>query len=1130
MALVSPGVEVKVVDESFYIPAQQGTVPALFIATASNKPNGAGTGTASGTLNANAGIPYLITSQRDLVDTFGDPSFQIDNNNNPIHASELNEYGLQAAYSYLGIANAAWVVRADVDLSQIEASSTAPGSDPTDGAYWLDTSTTIWGVQEWNGSSILNGGQNFTYKKVIVITDDSQTENTGSVETNGFAGVIPSKGVGSVGSYAVVATSTLNKTFYRNSAGNWVLVGSGAWSKSWPTVKGSEVFTIAGAQAASFTITVTSTVAHVLSAAPQQINITTGDTAEDVATTINTVFSLTPVVSAAAVNGKLEIYFNSYWNDQEWTTMAIASTASADIDPEADIGFTDGAYYPPKLQISKHTDIPEYKLADTSPRPSGSVWVKITEPNKGIKLDLKVWNDAVKLWDSQTVNVYTSNAQALYNLDISGGGSNLKMTDIYMQTDVSAGALPTAIHKLMKRMDTGATTITSDIVIDGSIGAGTKSFTVQSTDNGTANFSDIITVTSTYNGLSTDSALLVGAINDANIPNVTATVTSNNQIIIKHSTGGEIKFVDTDSVLASVGFSVYVDEANGTPNLYYQQGYNNAMYLQASLWNVLTYVATDNQPIGATQEGQLWYTSVVDEIDILVHNGSEFVGLLYNGGAVGAASPYYNVNTALQTDPAGPIVSATMPLLQSDNTALVTGDLWVDTSDIDNYPKLYKFNAARTDLPLVKRWFELDLSDQTTEEGVLFADARYNTAGSNSDEPGDIKDLLSSDFVDPDSPDPSLYPKGMLLVNTRRSGFNVKKYQTSYIDTAEKNIRYNDESMSNYAPARWTTESGNQEDGSGTFGRHAQRKVVVQRLQAEVNSNQDIRDDESRLFNLLSCPGYPELTNELISLNYDRNLSAFIVADTPFRLEPNGTVLNNWATNVNLAVEDNINGAVTSDPYVAMYYPSGFTSDNFGNNVVVPASHMMLRTLALSDQISYPWFAPAGVRRGTITNASSTGYITDEGEFKAIALNEGLRDILYTNNVNPITFVTGAGLITYGQKTRQLTPSALDRINVARLIIYLRGVLKVATKPYLFEPNDQQTRDEVKAAIETIFIELVALRGIYDYLIVCDTSNNTPARIDRGELYIDIAIEPVKALEFIYIPLRIKNTGEISGL
>jgi len=1130
MALVSPGVEVKVVDESFYIPAQQGTVPALFIATASNKPNGAGTGIARGTLNANAGIPYLITSQRDLVDTFGDPIFQIDANNNPIHASELNEYGLQAAYSYLGIANSAWVVRADIDLNQIEASSTAPGSDPTDGAYWLDTSTTIWGVQEWNGASILNGGQNFTYKKAIVITDDSLTSNTGSVETNGFSGVIPSKSVGNVGSYAVVATSTLNKTFYRNNTGTWVLVGSGAWSKSWPTLQGSEVFTISGVQAASFTITVTSAEAHALSGDPQVINVTSGDTASDVADTINTVFSLTPVVSAAAVNGKLEIYVNSYWNNQEWTTMAIASTASADIDPESDIGFTDGTYYPPKLQISKHTDIPDYKLSATQPRPSGSVWIKITEPNQGIKIDLKTWNDAVKLWDTNTVNVYKSNAEALYNLDIAGGGTNLQMTDVYMQTDVSAGALPTAIHKLMKRMDTGPTTITGSIIIDGSIGAGSKSFTIQGTEKATANYSDIITVTATYNGLSTDSNLLAGAINDANVPNVTASVTNTNRVVISHALGGEIKFVDTDSVLASAGFTVYVDAANGTPNLYYQQGYSNAMYLQASLWNVLTYVASDDQPLGDTEEGQLWYSSTVDEIDILVHNGSEFVGLLYNGGAVGAASPYYNVDTALQTDPAGPIVSATMPLLQSDNTALVTGDLWVDTSDIDNYPKLYKFNAARTDLPLVKRWFELDTSDQTTEEGVLFADARYNTAGSNSDEPGDIKDLLSSDFVDPDSPDPALYPKGMLLVNTRRSGFNVKKYQKSYIDTAEKNIRYNDESMSNYAPARWTTESGNQEDGSGTFGRHAQRKVVVQRLQAEVNSNQDIRDDESRLFNLLSCPGYPELTNELVSLNYDRNLSAFIIADTPFRLQPNGTVLNNWATNVNLALEDNINGVVTADPYVGMYYPSGFTSDNFGNNVVVPPSHMMLRTIALSDQVSYPWFAPAGVRRGTITNASSTGYITDEGEFKAIALNEGLRDILYTNNINPITFVTGAGLITYGQKTRQLTASALDRINVARLIIYLRGVLKIATKPYLFEPNDQQTRDEVKAIIETIFIELVALRGIYDYLIVCDTSNNTPARIDRGELHIDIAIEPVKALEFIYIPLRIKNTGEISGL
>ena len=86
--------------------------------------------------------------------------------------------------------------------------------------------------------------------------------------------------------------------------------------------------------------------------------------------------------------------------------------------------------------------------------------------------------------------------------------------------------------------------------------------------------------------------------------------------------------------------------------------------------------------------------------------------------------------------------------------------------------------------------------------------------------------------------------------------------------------------MENYYPHRWVTESGNQADGSGSFGAKAQRKVVVQGLQSLVNSNQDIRDDESRLFNLMATPGYPELIGEMITLNYDRGLSAFIVGDS----------------------------------------------------------------------------------------------------------------------------------------------------------------------------------------------------------------------------------------------------------
>jgi phage tail sheath protein FI len=119
--------------------------------------------------------------------------------------------------------------------------------------------------------------------------------------------------------------------------------------------------------------------------------------------------------------------------------------------------------------------------------------------------------------------------------------------------------------------------------------------------------------------------------------------------------------------------------------------------------------------------------------------------------------------------------------------------------------------------------------------------------------------------------------------------------------------------------------------------------------------------------------------------------------------------------------------------------------------------------------------------------------------------------------------------VNFGNKTTLSVTTALDRINVARLVAFLRGRLEEVGKLFLFEPNDQITRDEIAGVCNSLMLDLQAKRAIYDFLVVCDTSNNTPARIDRNELYVDIAIEPVKAVEFIYIPLRIKNTGEISG-
>lgn len=1092
MVLTSPGVEVNVIDESFYTPAEPGTVPMIFVTTAQDKSNSSGTGTATGTLATNIGRPFLLTSQRELADTFGDPVFQIDSNNNPIHGSELNEYGLQAAYSILGISNRAYVTRAGIDLNQLQPSATEPGGEPTSGTYWFDTQVSTFGVFEWNGNAAgTTGGQSFTSQTVNVITD--VTNLVGNTSTG-----IPKTSFGAIGDYAIVTANTANQLYYKNSSGEWVEVGSANWKKSWPTVVGSNsdtdnISTLIGTSIVINTVSITAS-DNTFTSLAEQIN-----------------FASIPGVTAAVVNNKLELYSTGV------DVVIGAGTANSEV------GLTAGTYAAPALQISRHTQVPEFKTNDTTPRPTGSVWIKTTEPNQGARWRVKVYNGDTSLWENVNTPLYANNETAIYELDRAGGGVNLAVGDLYARYNYDADSPILANFKLFRRNATGPTSIRSNVVTT-TITPQTYIFTIEETTAASSSFSSPVTISVTTTGTTDDADTIAGAINSAGLTNITASVDSSNRVIINHKIGGDIRFTVSDaspeSIFDELGFSPFVDENSGTPNLYQAPGADSTGVLVASNWKELSYTASDDAPTSLVEDGKLWYSSVVDEVDIMIHNGTNWVGYL------DATSPFYNASESEKTDPAGPIVSASEPTTQSDGTALKNGDLWIDTSDIDNYPTIYKYNGS------LLTWELVDKSDQTTEDGIIFADARYGVNGgtTNVAPSGTIAEMLVSNYVDFDAPDPALYPKGMMLWNLRRSGFNVKRFERNYVDLNADNDAYNGESMSGYYPHRWVTESGNQEDGSGTFGRKAQRKVVVQSLQALLNSNDEIRDNESRIFNLMACPGYPELIGEMITLNFDRGLSAFIVADSPARLTPDATSLNEWGTNVNLVVEDNDLGLVSRDEYLGVYYPWGFTSDNFGNNIVVPPSHMMLRTITLSDQVSYPWFAPAGTRRGGITNASSVGYINDEGEFVSIALNEGQRDTLYNVSVNPITFITGAGLVAFGQKTRARNASSLDRINVARLVVYLRSQLNKLAKPYIFEPNDKITRDEIKQAAESLLLELVGLRAIYDFLVVCDESNNTPTRIDRNELYLDIAIEPVKAVEFIYIPLRLKNTGEIAGL
>ena len=625
-----------------------------------------------------------------------------------------------------------------------------------------------------------------------------------------------------------------------------------------------------------------------------------------------------------------------------------------------------------------------------------------------------------------------------------------------------------------------------------------------------------------------------------------------------HKLGGEFRMFDTSGTpLADAGFSATTAHSYGTytansstliDNLYdlptgesLDSSANTG--IMASNWKRLSYTASTSAPSNEPADGTLWYHTATDEADIMAHNGTTWVGY---------ATAYAT------TDPNGPQFKATAPTTQSDGTALVNNDLWIDTSDLENYPKLYKYNTSATisstntanQVAVTTSgaaWELVDKADQTTEDGVVFADARYHTAADKADSlatggagtASTIKSLLSDGFLDPDAPNPNLYPQGILLWNTRRSGYNVKEYKNSYITTVKYpgsgsaglgNIRASNESVATYFPDRWVTKSSNNADGSGSFGRKAQRKVIVEQLKSEIDTNQAIREDQ-RGFNVIAVPGYPELMSNMINLNTDRNNTAFVVGDTPLRLEGTSTAIQNWANNTAGALDNSEDGLVSSSDYLGVFYPSGLTTDNTGKSIVVPPSHMMLRTLANNDNIAFPWFAPSGTRRGVVDNATSVGYIdTASGEFQTISVTESVRDSMHEVKVNPITFFSGAGIVNFGNLTKTSASSALDRINVSRLAVYLRSQLDAVAKPFIFEPNDELTRNEIKGAIESFLLELTGQRALYDFLVVCDETNNTPTRIDRNELYVDIAIEPIKSVEFIYIPLRIKNTGEIAKL
>lgn len=952
--LVSPGVDVEIIDESMYDTAGQGTVPLIFIATANNKASPTGTGTAPYTDPTLANEAFIITSQRELIQQFGNPTFQ-SLQGTPIHGDERNEYGLLAAYQYLGLANRAYVVRADIDLDQLAASVSAPTSPPQAGTYWLDLSTTVWGVFQSNGNKL--PGAAWENQPVRVVTADNATQVSGIY--------VPNPSFGNDGDFAVVTVTSDNQIFERIN-GTWYIIGSTAWKGARPTTLLGSVNPSAVSIGSAFLLNGTT--------------VTVGGAGAllDVVSAINT--AAIPNITAAVVNSSLQI---------KNTVGGPISIANQTSTPLSTLGIAVGIYNGVAVTRTNDAKYP----ANSS---VGDVWVKGTSPNKGALWSVKYYNGTTSQWTAVTAPFYP--------------------------------------------------------------------FDSSKTDGDT----------------SKDLAAFAGL----GVP--------------------------------SVG-SLYVgyDSATGVQQLRRWSG---------SQWEDLVYTAALVAPSSAPAAGTYWYNTNF-RTDIMVGNGEKWE-------AYGRRYP--------ETNKEGVILSGSAPVQQDDGGALVDNDLWIDTTDLENYPALYRWSVD--DL----RWKRVDTTDQTTPFGVIFADARQDSgvafdgmpnAGLYSYNSEKIADMMVSDYLDPDAPDARVHPDGMLLFNTRYSTYNVKQWLPNYFKEGNYDPNTNFSAVSytvgnpsyTFPPlasnGRWVTASGNRYDGRMYAGRHAQRQMIVTALAAAVTTNQDIRA-ENAYFNLICCPGYPELIDEMVLLNTDQKEVSFIIADSPPRLKPLATDIQNWASNAAQAPSNGEEGLTSAYPYLGVYYPWGLSTNVDGSEVMIPPSSIALRTYGYNDQVAYPWFAPAGFNRGLVQNATNVGYLTSEGEFKSVMLNQGQRDILYTNNINPIAYMANRGLVVFGQKTRNPIASALDRVNVARLCNYLKYNLDALMKPFLFEQNDQQTRDSVALVVSRFLANLITLRALEDYAVLCDETNNTPDRRDRNELWVDIAIQPIKAIEFIYVPVRVRSSAE----
>jgi phage tail sheath protein FI len=259
-------------------------------------------------------------------------------------------------------------------------------------------------------------------------------------------------------------------------------------------------------------------------------------------------------------------------------------------------------------------------------------------------------------------------------------------------------------------------------------------------------------------------------------------------------------------------------------------------------------------------------------------------------------------------------------------------------------------------------------------------------------------------------------------------------------------------------------------------------------------------------FNIMLTPGlyntsYSSPINSLISVAQNRG--DFIYVVDPVAYNSNISTVNTEA-------------GTKDTSYASMYWPwLQVVEPSTGEYVWVPASTMIGGVYAYNDTVAEPWFAPAGINRGGLS-----GVVRAEKK-----LSQANRNDLYAAKVNPIATFPGTGIVVYGQKTLQLKASALDRVNVRRLLIALKSYISQVALNLVFEQNTAATRNAFLSQVNPYLTSVQQRQGLYAFKVIMNDTNNTPDVVDRNELIGQIYLQPTKTAEFIYLDFNITPTG-----